>query len=342
MGDLTIGMNSQMNTTVVSNQFIDQYMPAANGEYVKIYLYILRSVNHQASTFSIEAMARQFDHTLSYVMNALEYWASQGLLELKYDETHTLKHINFLDLGEEKKEPVSSPAEPRDRETDPYVRRPYTLDEKRQFGEDENFKAARFITQTYFGKPLGPSQLENLMFIYDGLGFDNDLIDFLVEYCVSRGKRSMRYVEATAIAWAKQGIRTVEQAKERVTVFSQLTLGVMQEFGISTRSLVAEERAFLDKWVNEYGMPEALILEACRRTIRATKKGSFDYADSILANWKKAGITTIEEVSQADQEHQKKTAALRSAEHRRGSKTPPFPQREYDMDSLERQLLQVK
>lgn len=354
MGELTIGMNSQMDTTVVSNQFIDYYMPQANGEYVKIYLYILRSVNHHASTFSLEEMARKFDHTVSYIMNALRYWETMQLLQLYYDDTNTLKHINFLDLTKKRSnmslgsstastsgpaKNTSLPIEPKEPTAEAiYQKRPYTLDEKQKLAKDKNFNSAKFITQTYLGKPLGPSQLDILMFIYDGLGFDNDLIDYLVEYCVSKNKKSMRYIESVAIAWAKQGIHSVALAKERHATYNQLAVSVMQEFGITSRSLVNEERAFIDKWVKEYHMPDDLIVEACKRTLRATKKGSFDYADTILANWHKAGIFTMGDVEKADTAHRKKTAATAV---KKGNKAAPFPQRRYDMDSLEKQLLDM-
>ncbi len=340
MGDLTIGMNSQMDTTVVSNQFIDHYMPAANGEYVKIYLYILRSVNHQASTFSIEKMAKKFDYTVTYILTALKYWESAGLLELVYDEGGTLGHINFLDL--KRRQAADTGLQTQPEEDTLYQKHPYTLDEKKRLAKDSNFNSAKFVTQTYFGKPLGPAQLENLMFIYDGLGFDNDLIDCLVEYCVSKGRRSMRYVEATAIAWAKQGITTAALARERIASFDRLSVAVMREFGITGRSLVADERAYLDKWTREYQMPDELVKEACRRTLRATGKGSFDYADTILANWHKAGVHTPEGVEKADSAYRMQNPPAIAQKSKRAAKNVPFPQREYDMDSLERQLLNVK
>lgn len=362
MGDLTIGMNSQMDTTVVSNQFIDHYMPSANGEYVKIYLYILRSVNHHASTFSIEEMAKKFDYTVSYILNALKSWESEGVLRLGFDENHTLHHIDFLDLKPEDPTPEQAPdkkanaasAGPKTAQaraalqpagTDPaedalYEKRPYTLDDKKRLTNDKNFTSAKFVTQTYFGKPLGPTQLESLMFIYDGLGFDNDLIDCLVEYCVSKGRRSMRYVEATAIAWAKQGITTAALARERIASFDRLSVAIMQEFGISGRSLVAEERAYIDKWTREYQMSETLVKEACRRTRKATGRGSFEYADSILASWHKAGISTMDAVAKADSAYRSQNPAP-AGQTKKTARNVPFPQREYDMDALERQLLQT-
>ena len=40
--------------TVVANEFIDQYMADANGEYVKVYLYLLR---HEGGEITVEAVA---------------------------------------------------------------------------------------------------------------------------------------------------------------------------------------------------------------------------------------------------------------------------------------------
>ena len=41
----TLNLHNQINqdTVMVSGIFIDEYMPKANGEFVKIYLYLLRS-----------------------------------------------------------------------------------------------------------------------------------------------------------------------------------------------------------------------------------------------------------------------------------------------------------
>ena len=41
---MDLGLKNRMafQGTVVSNAFIDTYMAAANGEYVKVFLYLLR------------------------------------------------------------------------------------------------------------------------------------------------------------------------------------------------------------------------------------------------------------------------------------------------------------
>ena len=63
--------------TAVANEFIDTYMAAANGEYVKVYLYVLR---HQGEDITIELIADALNHTESEVRRALSYWKKAGVL----------------------------------------------------------------------------------------------------------------------------------------------------------------------------------------------------------------------------------------------------------------------
>ena len=60
-----------INATMVANEFIDRYMAGANGEYVKVYLYLLR---HQSEALDIGAIADALNHTESDVRRALGYW----------------------------------------------------------------------------------------------------------------------------------------------------------------------------------------------------------------------------------------------------------------------------
>lgn len=339
MGDLKIVMNNQMNTTVVSNQFIDKYMPAANGEYVKIYLFVLRCVNHTDSSLSIQELANKFDHTISYVLTALNYWAKEGLLKLQYDGKE-LTSIEFLDFETASEAvqtvaPVQTAVTSEDTEEE-FEKKVYSKTEKDKFLNDKDFEKASFITQTYFKRLLGPSQLDSLIFIYDQLGFDSEMIDYLIEYCTSRGKKSMRYAEAVAIEWKKQGISSVSEAKKNTSLNSQIYYGVIKAFGISNRSLVEEERTYIDTWINVYHMPEELIMEACRRTIKATNKPGFAYADKILKTWADNNVTTMAAVIAIDEKHQKSVTKTKTPVT---ANKPSGTSRTYNMDDLEKKLI---
>ena len=60
--------------TVLTNNFIDNYMPEANGEFVKVYIYLLRLLSDASVPFSLEQMADHFFCTERDIVRALKYW----------------------------------------------------------------------------------------------------------------------------------------------------------------------------------------------------------------------------------------------------------------------------
>ena len=66
-----------MHVTLVPDIFIDTYMVEANGEYVKVYLYILR---HQPEKITIGGIADALNYTEADVQRALKYWRKAGVL----------------------------------------------------------------------------------------------------------------------------------------------------------------------------------------------------------------------------------------------------------------------
>ena len=57
MRTLTLRNRFQGNSTIVENDFIDYYMTKANGEYVKVYLLLLRHLNTPDSSLTISKLA---------------------------------------------------------------------------------------------------------------------------------------------------------------------------------------------------------------------------------------------------------------------------------------------
>lgn len=97
MSKITLHNDSDQAATYVSNDFIDNYMTTANGEYVKIYLYLLRCMNSTDCSFSLSTAADKFEHTEKDIQRALKYWEKMKLLRLEYDTEKTLSGIHFLD-----------------------------------------------------------------------------------------------------------------------------------------------------------------------------------------------------------------------------------------------------
>lgn len=69
-------------STQVPNRFIDEYMPHANGSFVKVYLYLLRQMSSGTTTLTIESMADMLSNTEADILRALHYWEKQGILSI--------------------------------------------------------------------------------------------------------------------------------------------------------------------------------------------------------------------------------------------------------------------
>ena len=347
MAKINLYSDKQVSATSVSNIFIDEYMSDANGEFVKIYLYLLRQLNSSDAKFSISEIADKFEHTEKDIKRALNYWERMQLLHLEYDGDENLTGIQLLDA--QSKGPVAPAAAttavvevPKAASTvsDTPKKKSYSPDELKKFREQESVEELLFIAEQYLGRTLTVSDLNAIIYWFDELKFSPELIEYLIEYCVSKGHSSIRYIEKVALAWAENNCRTVEEAKLMNGQFNQSYHTVMKAMGITGRNLASSETAYIDKWKNDYGFSIQLIQTACEKTIQAIHEPSFEYADRILSNWKSNGVSTLEDVAKADSAHQKRQkAATTVSRTAHKNKFNNFDQRSYDYDQLEKMLL---
>lgn len=215
-----------------------------------------------------------------------------------------------------------------------YVKPNYTLDELRAFKSNEETSRLLFITEQYLKKTLSPNEIRTILFISDKLGFSEDLIDYLIQYCVDRSKRDLRYIEKVAISWAQQGITTPRQAARLAGRYDKTVYEIMKALG-KTGTPTQAEVSFITRWTKEYGFTADVIFAACERTVLATDKHRFEYADSILSSWHKANVRHVSDIQLLDEHYHKAKAPKAST----SNKFNQFKQNSYDFDALEAELL---
>lgn len=342
MGQFQICNKQNMDCILVANQFIDGFLADANETQIKIYLYLLRHMNHSGES-SISSIADFFNYSEKDVLRALTYWEKKKILQLEFKEPDRLSGIYFCNLSAPVPENHSLPEEssaPKTVESSPapvFVKREYTLDQLKEFKSRETTSELLFIAESYLGKTLSSNDVRSILFICEELHFSFDLIDYLLQYCVDRGKKDFRYIEKVAISWAEAGINTPDEAQIQAVRYDKNTYTVMNALGKSTQP-TAKEAEFIHRWYQIYGFTSDVILEACERTVLATDKHRFEYADKILSNWKSGGVHHKTDIAKADASylnHKKKVTVVTSDKN----KFNHFQQNEYDFDALEKELL---
>ena len=93
MAMITLQNSRNAEVTVLTNNFIDNYMPGANGEFVKVYIYLLRLLSDTSVPFSLEQMADHFFCTERDIIRALKYWEKEKLLTLTYRNNEDIADI---------------------------------------------------------------------------------------------------------------------------------------------------------------------------------------------------------------------------------------------------------
>lgn len=351
MSSITLHSAEGCSITMISDIFVDYYMPRANGEFVKIYLYLLRSMHNTGTQISLSMLADVFSCPENDIRRALNYWDDAGVLSLSYKKDE-LSSVLFLPLEAPKKKPSPSPAREQRTQEEPKTKRTRISQKDILRRKEENAEIAQllFVCEQYLGRTLSPSETERLFYYYDELHFPVDLVEYLVEYCVSKGSTSIHYIEKVAQEWHKTGINTVEMAKKETTTWHRSYFVIMRAFGIRGRNPIDSEIAFMNKWIKEYDFTIELIQEACSRTVTKTGKQSFEYADKILSDWRNHNVHHLEDIRRLDSAHKaeqeaarQKARAARSDQRGTVPSSPNrfnnFEQRDYDWSQLEKQLL---
>lgn len=354
--------------TLVDNLFIDRYLPLAPGEFVKVYLLLLRLAKDEPRRLSFAEVADTLRCTEGDVRRAVRYWQEQGLLDLAIEEgdAKTLRETPPKQDGKEAsyKGNISDHQASDSRiapapehaavdassygngRTDTKATSHPTADDALERLDHESVRELLFVGEQYFGRPLSATEAERLSSFYTQMHMSVDLITYLMEYCIENNHKSIHYMEKVAASWKADKITTVSQAMEQIELFSKNMHVILREFGISGRMLAQSEADFVKKWQREYGFSNELIRLACKKTILFIHQPSFEYADKILASWLAAKVQTPKDVEALEEKRKKERDEKKASDkERRASEGSPrrnmnnFDERSYDMTDLESQLL---
>ncbi|NWO20887.1 DnaD domain protein [Oribacterium sp. oral taxon 102] len=196
-----------VKATCISNEFLDKFMAEANGDYVKVYLYMLR---HCGEKFNIKEAADALMLTDNDIERAVRYWEKMGVfsdgagqcVESEIRTEAAFARSEEL-LSERASEDVSEEAQTE------------------RVQSEEEFAGVLFVAKHVLPGLPSQKQVETLEYMYRQLGMNAELIEFLLEYCAGLEKTSSRYMETVAINWHEQGIRTVKQAQQLIREFER-------------------------------------------------------------------------------------------------------------------------
>lgn len=319
--------NNSPNFTPVSNVFIEKYMPKARGEFIKVYLLMLKYNNSGEIGANSTILASSLNLLESDILNALNYWHDEGVLRLVPIDKMGNYNVEFIDL----------------------------VDDSKSKSKEVNLLEALNKTSTkdmlndierLLGRPLSPKEMTTYLSWQDEFNFSSELILILLEYCVSRGKSDYRYIEKVAIAWHDMNITTIDDAQNHIKKTEDKWIKIrhiLNYLGIKNPELMKPQEEMLEKWIVNYAFPLEVIEKACNICFQRLNRSDFKYIDGILSSWNKNNLKTLAAIEKNEANY-KSSQANRNFSSTKSQEVNPlkfnnFEAREYDYDSLEKKLL---
>lgn len=318
--------NSTLKFTPVSNIFIEKYMPKARGEFVKVYLLMLKYNTSNEPGVNGAVLASSLNLLESDVMNALNYWNDQGVIRLIPIDKMNNFNIEFLPLDDFESNET------------------HEINLLDALNNSETNDMLRDI-EKILGRSLSNKEMETYLNWQNDFSFTSELILILIEYCVSKGKSDYRYIEKVALAWHDLGIKTIDEAQVHIKKNEDKWIKIrhiLQYLGIKNTEIMKPQEELLNKWLFTYKFDLPLIEKACDICFQRLNRADFKYIDGILSKWFNDNLKTLEDVEIKDKQfksNNKNKYAQNNTQTNKGLGFNNFEPRSYDYDSLEKKLL---
>ncbi len=277
----------------VSSEFINEYMPSAHGEYVKVYLYGLAAAQEGRSTDNTET-ASLLNILVTDVENAWSYWQEKGLVKKDGEDivfTSPLK--DRLPAPEKVKPSGKSSGRP------PHISSREVM-KAREI--NPSMKDTITMVEQLLARPLSTREITAVFDFMSWYGMDGSLVLMLFEYCISMDKKNFAYIEKVAESWHNEGINDIKSAEaviKRATEEKKFRNKCMRIFGLE-RNFSPSELKYINSWKTELGFTPEMVECAYDITVKNTGKAALAYMNKILLSWHQKGIKTPGEIKEKD------------------------------------------
>lgn len=288
----------------------------AKGSDVKVLLALAANGNA-----TVKAVADIAECTAEEAENAIRFWKNCGVL---VGESDTADVQSAVDAGENTAEKPMAKGKTSRHDKLPQ----YTTDELTELLEKRQ-ETAVFLDecQQVWGKMFNTHEVNIILGLVDYLGLEWEYVLSLLAYCQGlqskRGvRRSLHYVETLAFGFYDEGICTVQALYDKLRQLERMAevegkLRTM--FGMGDRSLTPQEKKYFSTWIHEFGYDLDVIRRAYEITVDTKGSPKMSYMNSVLANWNRDGLRTLEQVNEAQAAFDKAKESERAT---KGKKTP--------------------
>ncbi len=258
------------NYIVLDNRFLNEFLPSATGENVKVYLYGLTLCsNPEADDNSLETIAKILAMSELQVKKAFEYWQDMGLVQIVSKEPFEVRYL-----------PVkSNSGSNKIRNTGKYA--------------DFNKQMQDIIS----GRMITPVEYNEYYSLIESYHFEPEAVLLIAKYCVYNKTNTISYPYIMAVArdFADENLKTFQAVEDKFMEQEKASESIGQiliTLGLKRKADIDERNMFL-KWTKTYGFNLSVIL-AVAKSLK--KRGGFAALDKLLTKYFEMKIMSVQEI----------------------------------------------
>ncbi len=327
-------MQIDLGDTLVENIFINDYMPVAEGTYVKVYLMGYKCAKDKQSNFNNETIAINLKLPLSDVLNAWDYWEKEGII-IKHETDDVYNYIvEFVNLKQLYVDNVYKYIANQNKEKSNYVNNEELISSNKN---TENKKMMEEI-EDMFGRPLKISEKQKIVSWLNNYKTKPEIMTQAFSYSINNKKvKRFSYIESVVSAWHDEGVNDIdsmveylEKRNDRFSIYSRIS----KALGFN-RTLTEAEMKTIDKWIDEWDFSMEMILKCLDNSVKINNP-NINYFDKILSEWHKNGFKTVDDLKNDVKTESKSKTPLKEA-HKAKNKFHNFDQKikDYSEEELE-------
>ncbi len=274
--------------THIENMFINEYMPLADGNYVKVYLFA-RMYADQSDTMSNETIAKHLNLEVEDVLKAWNYWEKQGVIKKhRKSESNPFDYVvEFISLKQ-----LFAAGNTGSSVSDLHKNN-YSPNDLEKAMRNNNIKQMFDQIQSISGRPFQGNEMFEILEWLDHYKMDPDLISHAYSYCVNKkNNNSFNYIAGIIRNWYDHHIKTIQDLEkhlEKTDSRHSMYKRILRALGLNFRYPTEEEMRIMDKWFDQWKFDLQAILEACKKT-SGISNPNINYINSVLKNWHEKNI----------------------------------------------------
>ena len=309
-----VNPQSYHNVFVLPRQVVEKHLKLAGALQLKVLLWIYA---HDGVCEDPAMIGADLGADPSDICDAMLYWLHNQIVITDEPEASAKPPAKADET------PVAAPPPAA-----PARQKPTRADVARRGSESPELAWLLQQAQSKLNRTLSFNESASLIWIADTCGLSPAVIMMIIEYAASLDKCNMRFIESTALQWAKEEVNTVERAEQYLIDQERVHNDwnrVCHLFGIERRKPSKQEEIYCQRWLRDWTFSDAMLKAAYDECVNHTGKVSMTYINKVLAAWHNSGFTKPQD-TQTDETKPRKSGA--KATLQRGSKS-------YDIDEIE-------